>query len=114
MADYQMSVRIPQETADKMIEIIKQFKQNNEGAELTMAIITRAALDQYISVALMDAIHVSIEGLSKSELGKIFNEIQDLSVKHENPEKITAIEMFYNKVASKLYYILGFKFIKKG
>lgn len=114
MADYQMSVRIPQETADKMVEVIKQYKQNIDGAELTMAIIARAALDQYISVALMDAVYISIEGMNKSDIGKIFNEIQDLATKHEQPGMTTAIEKFYNKLASKLYYIIGFKFTKKS
>lgn len=48
MADYQLRARIPQGTADKLFEVMKDLHERTEGADVTISSVIRQAVDDYI------------------------------------------------------------------
>lgn len=97
MADYQIRARVPQETADKLFEFIKEEQERTPAGDVTASSVVRAALDDYINAE--DYVKIPIRRLSAAETGKVLDLIKSIeSESHEIEIKrfllLLTIELF--------------------
>lgn len=75
MSDYQLRVRIPQETADRMFEVMNDLKEDEylKGADITTSSITRAALEQFVKENRAEIIKIKVDNseFAKEDINKI-------------------------------------------
>lgn len=60
MSDYQVRARIPQETADKLFQIIKVLQEKTEAADVTISSVVRTSLENFIKEQKEEALKIEI------------------------------------------------------
>lgn len=109
MADYQLRARVPQETADKLFQVIKELQEVTEVADVTTSSVTRAALESFIKEHNGDNLKVEIpvKKLSKEENEVIYQGLLKIS------EEIIKLKPSKNEILAKVFLGAAFELLKE-
>lgn len=98
MADYQLRARIPQETADKLFEVMKDLQERTEGADVTISSVIRQAVDDYIKSKEDLNVTVPAKRLKSAEAKRLYEMFESL----EGEENTYEIRRFLAMLNLKL------------
>ena len=100
MADYKLQARIPQETAEKLFNVIKELQEVTTVADVTASSVTRSALEGFIKDHEKKNIKIEIEKLKISN--DDIKEVADKMLELKETSSNDGAKQIYFQVAKAL------------
>ena len=100
MADYKLQARIPQETADKLFNVIKELQEVTTVADVTTSSVTRSALESFIKDHEKKNIKIEIEKSKISD--EDLKEVSDKMLELKESSKNDGAKQIYFQIAKTL------------
>ena len=100
MADYKLQARIPQETADKLFNVIKELQEVTTVADVTTSSIVRSLLDNFIKEHENKNIKIEIENskVHDEELEEVISKMLELIDSSKNE----VVKQIYTSISKAL------------